>query len=244
MRSLFVFLCGILIFLSKPAIADAYRVGIVEYPPHIRIDTSPPSGLVLEYVRKAMEKNMDSVSYSPLPLLRAITQLNSGQIDFLLTVEEPHGSIPTLDRPLFKLVPGLCFKKENFIPILSATHRFKELNIGYVSGVDVASPLQNSGASLVPLTGTTTMDRGLAMLAAGRIDAFYHPNPVFTYHSNNPLTKKIACSYFYGLTTNIFVAISPKLTEIQRSHIQSSFDNASNEQTYTDFYNTQLSKLE
>ena len=230
----------VLAAFSATAAANDYRVGVVDYPAHVNVESKPPSGRVLEYVDKLLEKSGDKPIYVPLPLKRALEDLKRGVIDVLLTIEEPSADTHTLDRPLFKLVPGMCFRKDNFIPFLSASHRFKGLKVGFVSGVEVPPILKNSGAELIPLYGSDTLNRGLKMVSTKRTDAFYHPNPVFTYHASNPVSKEVACSYFYGLTTNIFVAINPKMSEEVRGKLQASFDAAENEQSYTEFFTEQL----
>jgi hypothetical protein len=75
------------------------------------------------------------------------------------------------------------------------------------------------------------------MLTAGRYDAFYHPNPIFLYHRNNPVSQKIACSYFHGLSSNTYIAVSPKLINENRVLLEDAFNIMMEKNSYLDFFN-------
>ena len=108
-------------------------------------------------------------------------------------------------KPIFHAIPGLCFKKENFIPILSATHRLDSLTIGIASGIKPLPIIEASGGVLVPLKGQDATNRGIDLTQRGRISAIYHLSPQKVYHSKNPLYKELACSYFHGYSTPVYI---------------------------------------
>lgn len=230
-------LCLLLLGISVNTYGFEYNVGVVDYPPHIVVKDKIPSGRAIDYIQNFMDRNGDSVVFTVLPVMRGQKQLVDGNIDLLLPIENfPVGSV-IIKKPFLKLVPGLCFRKDNFVPILSATHRLKSLKIGYADGSDLPKTLKESGASLIALKGISGHERGIKMLKANRFDALYHANPVFIYHHKNPLSKDVACSYFHGLTTHVYITVSPILEADKAKHIQSAFTKAIEEQSYRDFYN-------
>lgn len=217
--------------------AYEYRVGIMEHPPHAVLKKGVPEGRVVDYIQEMITSQGHQVHLSSSPIKRALTLLEGGNLDILLPIEASTKGVSTFIKPLFKLVPGLCFKKQNFLPFLSATHRFKGLKIGHTDGVYIADTLNDSGAKLIPLQGKFPLKRGMKMLEVERYDAFYHPNPIFLYHRNNPLSKTIACSYFHGLSSNTYVAVSPKLSNKNRVFLEDVFNGMMEKESYLDFFN-------
>jgi len=217
--------------------AYEYRVGIIEYPPHAQLENKLPNGRIVDYVQAIITSHGHQVKLSASPVKRALKRLAEGDLDILLPIEASTENILTFTKPLFKLVPGLCFQKQDFLPILSATHRFKGMKVGHTDGIDITKTLDGSGAKLVPLKGKFALERGLKMLKAGRFDAFYHPNPIFLYHRNNPNSKHVACSYFHGLSSNTYVAVSPQLNEERRVLLEGAFNSMMENESYTDFFN-------
>ena len=224
--------------ISMATFAYEYRIGVIENPPHVFIKEGSPRGRAVEFMKAVINNSGSQSSFFNIPIKRALKLLKEGKLDALLPFEDSQETTSTLTKPLFKLVPGLCFRKEDFIPILSATHLFKDLKIGYTDGVELAEPLANSQARLISLKGESALDRGLKMLQANRFDAFYHPNPIFLYHQNNPLSKQVACSYFHGLSSNTYIAVSDKLSKEKLSHLETSFSAAMDNQSYTQFVNS------
>jgi len=226
-----------LYLLSLNVSAYEYHVGIIEHPPHAALKKGVPEGRIIDYVQKIITSQGHKVKLSASPVNRSLKQLEDGDLDILLPIQAPTKGVLTFTKPLFKLVPGLCFQKQNFLPFLSATHRFEGMKIGHVDGVDIVKTLKNSGAKLVPLKGKFALERGIKMLAVDRYDAFYHPNPIFLYHRNNPISKKVACSYFHGLSSNTYVAVSPQLNNEKRALLEGAFNSMMEKESYLDFFN-------
>ncbi|MEH6345315.1 MAG: transporter substrate-binding domain-containing protein [Bermanella sp.] len=226
-----------LFLLSLNVSAYEYRVGIMEYPPHAVLKKGVPEGRVVDYIQAMITSQGHQVHLFSSPIKRALTQLEAGNLDILLPIEASTKGVSTFTKPLFKLVPGLCFKKQNFLPFLSATHRFKGMRIGHTDGIDIAKTLNDSGAKLIPLKGKFALERGMKMLGAARYDAFYHPNPIFLYHKNNPISKTIACSYFHGLSSNTYVAVSPRLSNKNRDFLEGAFNEMMEKESYLNFFN-------
>ncbi|NQZ06021.1 MAG: hypothetical protein HRT35_02575 [Algicola sp.] len=232
---------ALLWLLSGQTIADTLTIGVIEYPPHINFkqdidfNQNTVKNRAVTYVRRALKEQYDTIVFIKLPSKRAKIQLNKGAIDLLFPLADPKNQFRHLSKPLFNAIPGLCFKKKAFIPILSATHRLKGLTIGIPASTKVVTTLQNSGAKLKTIEGSNTLDTGINLLLDDLIDVLYHPSPVKVYHQSNRLSKKIACSYFYGQSWGVYIAVSPKMNATHFQLIDAAFSKALKSKSY-EFY--------
>jgi len=204
----FILFCY-LILTSDSVYCKSLKIGVVEYPPHLIFQNNHVSGKLFDYINNVLSPLNYDIEIIRLPNGRGVLELKKGNIDILLPYDDFTKGIDTLSSPLFYSMPGLCFKKENFIPILSATHRFKELTVGVPLGAPIVPALKNSQATLLEIKGDDAISRGIALTQIGRIDAFYHPSPAKVYHQENKAFKEIACSYFHGYSNGVFIAVSP-----------------------------------
>ena len=217
---------------STLCFAKTLRVAYVDYPPHFNFLQNQKNSPLHIYVNDFLASAGFETVIVKLPGERAAVELDKGNIDLLLPVTKDSGKFDILQAPIFHSVPGLCFKKENFIPILSATHRFKGLTVGVPSGVSVVSALDNSGARLIEVTGSDVTKRGIDLTQRGRIDAYYHPSPQKIYHRENQQYSEVACSYFHGYSAPNFIALSKKLSNDTQRTIRAAFKNQMKQQTY------------
>ena len=74
------------------------------------------------------------------------------------------------------------------------------------------------------------------MTQRGRLDAFYHPSPIKVYHHKNPLYKEVACSYFHGYSTPIYIAVSKALPAEIFNLINTAYNKALLEQSYEYYF--------
>lgn len=168
---------------------------------------------------------------------RGKRELQEGNIDLLLPFDDDvDKDIKLLTKPLFHSIPGLCFKKEKFIPILSATHRFKALKIGVPVGIDVVSTLKDSGAHLITLQGNNTTNRGIDLTQRGRLDAFYHPSPLKMYYQNNQVFREVVCSYFHGFPNAVHIAASATMKQRKFDLLNALLTQAINELSYEYYF--------
>lgn len=230
-----------LIFLSSFstfAFSETLTVGFIEFPPHVNSGKEYKDSSLYQYMNAMFTQENIKVTYIKLPRERAFIELMKGKVDVLMPASIPPGyeTLRTLSVPIFHTVPGLCFKKENYIPILSATHRFKNLNIGVPSGSLLVGALTESRANLIPLNGEDVTSRGVELTQRGRLDAFYHPSPSKVYHRENTLYKEVACSYFHGYSTPIHIAIANKVSDKTYTVINNAFQKAMLKQSYEYFY--------
>ncbi|MFT4924104.1 MAG: hypothetical protein ACI8WB_000182 [Phenylobacterium sp.] len=232
-----LFVCAVLSsMLSSTVMAAPINVGVVEYPPHINVKGKAVSGKAIEYVTNVLKSVGLEPKFTPYTAQRGMAEFQAGRIDLLMPIGEDIKDVKKLSKPLFHATPGLCFRKDNFISILSATHRFKGLKVGYTDGAVVVGDLADGGAKMVPIKGKATMKRGIDMLIVNRFDAIYHPDPVKVYNMDSPHYKKIACSYFYGHSKNVFISASPKLDGGKFDSINSAFTKALEEKSYEFFF--------
>jgi hypothetical protein len=202
-------ICGVISYLlSFAVLSQTIKVGVVDYPPHVNFNEALNKSPLIKYMNNISLPSNHSFTYIKLPRLRASVELEEGRVDILMPIPVVKNTMMTISSPLFHATPGLCFKKENFIPILSATHRFESLMIGFPANSSIVSALENSGALLIPLMGENAVNRGIELTQRGRFDAFYHPSPVQVYHRNTPGYKEVACSYFHGYSTPVYIAVA------------------------------------
>ena len=225
-------------FISLKANSVTLKVGIIDYPPHVDFKNNIRNDKAYKYVHAILESKFSNVEYIQYPSKRAISELKKGNIDLLYPVDDPFNKLKHLSKAFFHSTPGLCFKKKNFIPILSATHLFKGLAIGIPSGTKIVPTLKSSSANLIDIKGANSLNRGIELLKLGRIDALFHPNPIKLYHLTNPLSKEIACSYFHGYSSGVYIATKPGMDKETYKKIDDAFTLALNETSY-EFYFTQ-----
>jgi len=220
-------------FFSCAATSQTIKIGVVDYPPHINFNEDLNKSPLIKYMNDVLIQSNLSFEYIKLPRVRASVELAEGRVDILMPVPVIKSTIMTLPSPIFHTVPGLCFKKENFIPILSATHRLNGLMIGFPANSSLVLALTESTANLIPLLGENAVNRGIELTQRGRFDAFYHPSPVQVYHRNTPKYKEVACSYFHGYSTPIYVAVANiKIYNL----LNSAYQKALSKQSYEYFF--------
>lgn len=230
--------CSLLLFVPFSNKAEkAINIGIIDYPPHLdfsqnKTKTAP----LVKFINRAFSQKGFTIEFVKLPGERANKLLQSGDIDLLLPIDKYEKTNTYLSIPVFHATPGLCFKKENFIPILSATHRLKGLTIGVPAGTKPLEIIEKSGGLLIPIKGNDATQRGIELTQRGRIKAVYHPSPQKVYHSKNPSYKELACSYFHGYSTPLYIGVSNKLDKVLLNEIDKVYVDAMKVESYEYFF--------
>jgi len=228
----FIIIC----LFSCEAASQSIKIGFTDYPPHISFDEDYKKSPLYQYINKMLSPLNFEIKYVKLPRERAFIELSRGRVDMLMPIPLENNEVKILSLPIFHSIPGLCFKKENFIPILSATHRFDNLTIGVPTSIPLVSALTDSKARLIPLKGENVTSRGIELTQRGRVDAFYHPSPIKVYHRKNPLYKEVACSYFHGYSTPIYIAVAKTLPKEVFDLINSTYEEAISKQSYEYYF--------
>ena len=228
--------CVLLTLVALGVSAQTIKIGVIEYPPHVIFDKNKIHGPAVDYLRNMFEQHFDNIHFIYLPTKRGIIELNKGSIDLLLPLTKTSEIKNYLAMPMFHAVPGLCFKKADFIPILSSIEKLNGLIVGAPAGVKLPPVLTQSNATIKKIEGSDVLFRGINLLLKARIDSLYHPSPVNLYHYTNPLSKKIACSYFHGYSTGLQVASSPFMDAINKRKLNSIYVSYLKKETYEYYF--------
>jgi len=212
--------CCCLILFSLKVFGDGndtgrrtITIGTYGYQPHIKIGAGSLQGRGINYLSKLIESAGYEPIYQVVPRKRLAQYLANGKVDMAFPIyeKELRDSNQISVRPLLFETPGLCFRKENFIPFLSVLDRWKNLDIIYAGGTEIIPFLAKNNASLKPVFGANIQDRLIKMLASKRADAAYVANVYPMYNINSRFYKTIACSNFYGHSSPVYIAMSDQL---------------------------------
>jgi hypothetical protein len=221
---------------SGIAFSKTIKVGIVDFPPHINFIQNIKEDRAYKYVNKILKGMYGKIQFIKLSHDEGRVELDNGTIDILLPLKIENNEFKHLTKPLFNMIPGLCFKKEDFIPILSALHQLKDLNIGILSGTPILPLIKSTGANFHTLDNATSLSKGIELLLEGKYKAFYHPNPMEVYHYNNPLSKKVVCSKFLGYPSAIHIAVKSNMNNDDFNMIDKAFTRALEINSYEQYY--------
>ena len=238
LKSFTTFILSVLwlsLILSGYAAAKQLKIGLLEYPPHVVASENGFEGPLLDYLKRMYQDEYTEIVFVDLPNKRGLRELRKGHIDLLFPYIEKGEQIPNFDGALLNVVPGLCFKKKNYIPFLSAPGALNGLNIGIPENIPLVATFTRSSPNLTVIEGSEVLERGVQMLQKGRIDAFYHPSPINVYHYQNPLSKTLACSLFYGFSRPVTLAYSPLLSAQFKERLEHIFLAQLQKQSYEYF---------
>jgi len=216
--------------------AETIKVGVIEFPPHVDFSENISKSKAYQYVDDILKGMYSKVVFKTFSKEQALIELDSGTIDLLFPLDVSEEKVRHLSKPLLYIVPGLCFKKKNFIPILSALHRLKDLNVGVSVGIQVLPEFKRTGANLKVLTEDDTLRQAVELLRSDELDAFYHPSPMLVYNQDNPLSRWIACSKFHGYPSGIYLAVKSNMKDETYLRINNAFSHALDIKSYDDFY--------
>lgn len=208
--------------LDKPVL-----IGVINYPPHVTIDNGKITGPAVQYISDLMKKAGVRVHFEQLPRKRLLTSLSKGKVDLAFPVPQgvQHKVNYIGDAPMSNEIPGLCFKKADYIPFLGVKSLWNHLRIVYPGGIEVIPLLRRNNPKLTEIVGEGAMLRSLKLVTLGRVDAAYVPNVSAVYHVNSPFYADIACSSFYGYISPVYLAASKQLAFTTYNKIQQAYRN-------------------
>jgi polar amino acid transport system substrate-binding protein len=161
--------------LAQPAL----KVGYFDLPPHVFASDqrTSPALVYFDQIAALMQRQPE---YLHAPLPRLLQLLEQQQIDAILLLaknaeREQKFIFPTL--PLLTTSPVLVVRADNAFSI-AALQQDPKLQLGvWPSGYH--SPFVKAiKGHQVPISGDDIDQRGLSMLAQGRIDAFFSPEQI------------------------------------------------------------------
>jgi len=210
-------------------------IAITEYPPHVNVVEAKVKGSILQYLNNMFSGRFDGIKFVNMSSKRAIRELEKGTVDLFFPYVQRVDGIKSFAEPILNVVPGLCFKKNKFIPILSAPGALDGYNIGVPPSLPLVPIFSRSAVKIKIVEGNNVLKRGVQLLLSDRIDAFYHPSPINVYHYTNPLAKKIACSLFYGYAEKVYIGMSPELLKEKYKIITKLYEKQMSEKPYEIF---------
>ncbi|MCJ8300530.1 MAG: DUF3365 domain-containing protein [Pseudomonadales bacterium] len=193
---------------SKPEVAMQQKLvmGVFDYPPYIKIENN---GDIKQSWPQHFTESVEFIDLKlvGIPRKRLRGFLQNGAIQLAFPIYDI-AELQPIGKPITFEIPGLCFKKENFIPFLSATHLWKNLRIGFPGGTKLVSVLKkyNKNPNSLEIVGSGLSSRLTEMLLKERFDAIYVQNINQIYSIGGKYYDTIACSGFYGNLQPVYVA--------------------------------------
>lgn len=197
-------------------------IGVYSYPPMVNVTNGEISGTAIEDLGRIVKGAGYNVVYRDFPRARLIPALKRNDIDLafpVYTTSDQDTSVLSRELSLVE-IPGLCFRKENFVPFLSTIKQWSQLKIVYPAGMEPAPILKKYGQQLSPVFGDNVLERTIKMVASGRADAAYSPNISFIYNVNSRYYPYIACSSFFGYSTPVYIGVSSKLPPAVKDNLR------------------------
>ncbi len=193
---------------SEPLIVMKQKLvmGVFDYPPYIEISKNTE---IKEFWPSHFTQAVEFIDLTLVEVPRKRLQgfLENGAIQLAFPVYDI-SELQPIGKPVTFEIPGLCFKKDNFIPFLSATHLWKNLRIGFPGGTKLISILKqhNKNPDSHEVVGSGLLSRLTNMLMKDRFDAIYVQNINHIYAIGAQYYDTIACSGFYGNLQPVYVA--------------------------------------
>lgn len=183
---------GALLLAATTTQAESLRVGYFDLPPHTEAEgATPGSGIAAAYFER-IAKRMDvtDISYSKLPLPRLLYMLERGELDMaLLLAKDAERDTRFLypQQALFSTAAVLAVKTSNPLAAIHSVEDLLGLRIGAWQNGHRVPLLSDPRLQLQTLSGDNVTIKGLRMVAAGRIDAFYFPDDYALQYESNKL---------------------------------------------------------
>jgi ABC-type amino acid transport substrate-binding protein len=154
------------------------RIGYWDNPPYVQGQPGgkAPIGAAVDYwttvVAPAMNVKVEWVG--PTPLLRLMSQIQSGDIDAILIVarnpdREKVMLFPAL--PYVKFQPGIAVARDNPLAAIKAQEDIAGMRIGYAEGAAVPDFLKTAKVTWDNMTTATWIEDSYTKLANKRVDA-------------------------------------------------------------------------
>ncbi|MBB1521438.1 substrate-binding periplasmic protein [Aquipseudomonas guryensis] len=171
----------LLVTPTTQAAGESLRVGYFDLPPHTRTEGAQPSGGISVAYFELIARKMDlrGVSYSRLPLPRLLKMLERGELDMILLLAkdaERDARFLYPQQALFSTASVLAVQASNPLAAIHSAEDLLALRIGIWQDGYRSPLMRDPRLQLQTLSGDNVMNKGLRMVAAGRVDAFYFPD--------------------------------------------------------------------
>lgn len=191
-------LLGLALFLAATtpqALAEPLRVGYFDLPPHTEAEgAAPGSGIAAAYFERIAERmEVTDIRYSKLPLPRLLYMLERGELDMALLLAKDAERDTRFLYPrqaLFSTSAVLAVQSSNPLAAIRSVEDVLGLRIGVWQNGYHTPLLSDPRLQLQTLSGDNVALKGLRMVAAGRIDAFYFPDDYALQYEANKLDSQ------------------------------------------------------
>ena len=174
----------VLALIKTAAAQEVLRIGYFDLPPHVvGVEAHHPKGAAIEYFEEfiapylGVEIIWDSAITPPTRLMK---QLQTGEKDAMIFLgwTEERTAYLHYPRPYLTLSETFAFRAEHPLEQITAIDDLHGLRVGFLVGGRIPDALRDERISYDLIAGKQLMERNLAKLLRGRIDAIYAPLPV------------------------------------------------------------------
>ena len=201
----------ILVLFSSTSLGQVQplRVGVIDFHPFVKVSERSARGPLVDYGGRLIQSAGYKPIWVPVSISRSLNLLENGQLDAVLTLfktEERQKQADFSEKPIFRTRSGVCSVagQIQFPPR-------KKLRIAHVMG----TPLPESFDQHISqgVRSHQAQVRMLHLLAKGRVDIIYSPQPSLFHALNDPKASKIKleCLEFKDLERSIYMAFSKTL---------------------------------
>lgn len=163
--------------------AETIRVGYFSLAPFAAegAEGDATGAAVSIFLEIAEEMGIDRVVLESYPLKRLVRSLELGGIDAALTLgKSPDRTAKFVypERPFFRMQPAVAIREGHTGRNIRSASDLLGLRIGTYADGFLSPMMRNPALDRLPLTGSDVIGRGLAMVDAGHLDAFYNPDAI------------------------------------------------------------------
>ena len=151
------------------------EVGYFDLPPYTNSDRGA-EGPALQYFRQISKAMQVEVKFHPYPLPRLLKMLQDNELDAALILGKTAERATFLvypQQPLLLTQPALLIPASATAHDLSTIAAQPSLQLAYWQAGHRGSWFDGAKAELFAITGDDVAERGIDMVASGKVDAFY-----------------------------------------------------------------------
>ena len=170
----YLLLCLLLIFGVSPSQA-VVTIGYFDLPPYTS-DDRDHEGPALQHFREIATAMQVEVQFYPYPLPRLLKMLQNNELDAALLLGKTTERSEFLfypQQPYIMTQPALLLRNSPTVPSLSALADNSKLQLAYWQAGHHGRWFDNAKARRLAITGDDVAERGIDMVASGKVDAFY-----------------------------------------------------------------------
>lgn len=174
-----------LLLASAARAEPVLRVGYFDLPPHAQGAGPAEAGLAVRYFERIARQMGVHAEYRSLPLARLLLMLERNELDMaLILARNPERaarfSYPA--RPLLLSHPVIVVRRDGGIRSVQQLRSEAHWQVGIYRGGYQSGLLGELAGTPILLAGEAVTERGMRMVQAGRLDAFFSPDDYAVAH--------------------------------------------------------------